>query len=146
MSLRPGNRGRGLLYTAMRAASRALAFEEAMANSTAIMGNLSQQMRLGMERTVRMWRWPRNSPRRRPPRRITSSSAVRRAAVDGALPQAASSQAGMFDLSLATDLATDAQSALGLTVDAAEPRQPDARDRRARESEHPGQCERAAIL
>ena len=35
-----------------------------------------------------------------------------------ALPQVAKfAQAGMFDLSIATDLATDAQSALGLTVD-----------------------------
>jgi TP901 family phage tail tape measure protein len=35
-----------------------------------------------------------------------------------ALPQVAKfAQAGMFDMSLATDLATDAQSALGLTVD-----------------------------
>jgi TP901 family phage tail tape measure protein len=36
----------------------------------------------------------------------------------GALPQvAAFAQAGMFDMALATDLLTDAQSALGLTVD-----------------------------
>ena len=109
----------GLLYTAMRAARPALAFEEAMANSTAIMGDLSQQMRLDMERTAKDVAMAT---------KFSASEAAKAyyflaaAGFDAqqsmaALPQVAKfAQAGMFDLSLATDLATDAQSALGLTT------------------------------
>ena len=109
----------GVLYTAMKAARPALAFEEAMANSTAIMGDLSQQMRLDMERTAKDVAMAT---------KFSASEAAKAyyflaaAGFDAqqsmaALPQVAKfAQAGMFDLSLATDLATDAQSALGLTT------------------------------
>lgn len=93
-------------------------FEQTMTQSTAIMGNLSEDMRKKMEYSAREIA------------KTTKFSAVEAAeayeflALAGldveqsiaALPQvAAFAQAGNFDLARATDLATDAQSALGMT-------------------------------
>ena len=95
-------------------------FEQAMVNSTAIMGNLSDDMRNKMETAAR------------DVAKTTKFSAVQAAesyyflasaGLDAAqsieaLPRvAAFAQAGNFDMARATDLLTDAQSALGLTVD-----------------------------
>ena len=95
-------------------------FDEAMTKSTAIMGDLTDAMRKDMSEAARAV--------------ATSTSFSASEAADaffflasagldaeqsiGALPKvAAFAQAGMFDLSQATDLLTDAQSALGLTSD-----------------------------
>jgi TP901 family phage tail tape measure protein len=94
-------------------------FDAALTKSTAIMGNLSDAMRGEM------------SDAAREVAKVTTFSAeqaaesfffLASAGLDAessiaALPQvAAFAQAGMFDMARATDLLTDAQSALGLTI------------------------------
>ncbi|MCK5624943.1 phage tail tape measure protein [Candidatus Pacearchaeota archaeon] len=94
-------------------------FDSAMTKSTAIMGDLSDTMRNEMSDAAREMA------------KVTTFSAVEAAdayfflasaGLDAkssiaALPQvAAFAQAGMFNMALATDLLTDAQSALGLTI------------------------------
>lgn len=93
-------------------------FEDAMTKSTAIMGNVTDDMRKKMEATARTV--------------ATSSTISAKQAADAyyylasagktaeqsiaALPKVAKfAEAGNFDMALATDLLTDAQSALGLT-------------------------------
>ena len=95
-------------------------FDDALNKSLAIMDNVSEELRTGM------------SDAAREVAKTTSFSAeqaaesyffLASAGLDAeqaiaAMPQVAKfAQAGMFDMALATDLATDAQSALGLTVD-----------------------------
>jgi TP901 family phage tail tape measure protein len=95
-------------------------FDDALNKSLAIMDDVSQELRTGM------------SDAAREVAKTTSFSAeqaaesyffLASAGLDAeqaiaAMPQVAKfAQAGMFDMALATDLATDAQSALGLTVD-----------------------------
>jgi len=94
-------------------------FDDAMTQSTAIMSDVTKEMRSEMEETARTIS-----------RELAVSSTeaanayffLASAGLDAkqsiaALPQVAKfAQAGMFDMSRATDLATDAQSALGLTV------------------------------
>ncbi len=95
-------------------------FDEAMVRSTAIMGDLSDTMRKDL------------SDAAREVAKVTTFSAeeaaeslffLASAGLDaeqsiGALPQvAAFAQAGAFDMARATDLLTDAQSALGLSSD-----------------------------
>ena len=94
-------------------------FDDAMTQSTAIMGNISDQMKNEMSAAARQMA------------RTTTFSATEAAksfyflasaGLDAkssimALPKVAKfAQAGMFDMALATDLLTDAQSALGLTI------------------------------
>jgi TP901 family phage tail tape measure protein len=94
-------------------------FDDAMTQSTAIMGNLSDDMKTKMSDAAREMA------------RTTTFSATEAAksfyflasaGLDAessimALPKVAKfAQAGMFDMALATDLLTDAQSALGLTI------------------------------
>jgi TP901 family phage tail tape measure protein len=94
-------------------------FDAALTKSTAIMGNLSEAMRNEMSQAAREVA------------KVTTFSAeqaaesfffLASAGLDAessikALPQvAAFAQAGMFDMARATDLLTDAQSALGLTI------------------------------
>ncbi|MFW6202558.1 MAG: phage tail tape measure protein, partial [Gemmatimonadota bacterium] len=101
-------------------------FDDAMTQSLAIMGDVSDAMRQDMAEAARAVA------------RTTTTSAtdaaesyffLASAGLDAsqsvaALPQVARfAQAGMFDMSRATDLATDAQSALGLASE-------DAQDRR----------------
>jgi TP901 family phage tail tape measure protein len=95
-------------------------FESAMTASTAIMGDLSEAMKNDMEKTARdVARNTRFSAREAAESYFYLASAGLDAAQSiGALPKVASfAQAGNFDMARATDLLTDAQSALGLTVD-----------------------------
>jgi TP901 family phage tail tape measure protein len=95
------------------------AFDDALTQSTAIMGNVSEAMREEMSQAARQMA------------RETTFSAtdaaksfffLASAGLDAkssiaALPTVSKfAQAGMFDMALATDLLTDAQSALGLTI------------------------------
>ena len=133
---REGSQGLGLLGGAAVAASKLVAssmtaiagfsirefakFDDAMTKSTAIMGDLSDAMRKDMEIAAREVA------------KTTSFAAseaadafffLASAGLDAqqsiaALPKvAAFAQAGQFDLARATDLLTDAQSALGLSSD-----------------------------
>ena len=114
-----------LAFTAPMAAIGVLAvrsfakFDDAMTKSTAIMGNMTDQMRMQMEQTARSI--SRNG--------VTSAEELARsyfflasAGLDATQSIAALGTvekfavAGAFDMALATDLLTDAQSALGLTV------------------------------
>ena len=99
-------------------------FERTMTQSTAIMGDLSDEMRSKMETAAReVGKTTKFSA-------VEAAQAFEFLALAGldaeqsiaALPQvAAFAQAGNFDLARATDLATDAQSALGLaSADATE--------------------------
>lgn len=98
----------------------AMNFNRAMAQSTAIMSGVNTQTRAEMEKTAKQVAFST---------KFSSSEAAKSyfflasAGLDAqqsiaALPTVATfAQAGMFDMALATDLLTDAQSALGLTVD-----------------------------
>lgn len=109
----------GLVAFGAKGASAFLEFDSAMTESLAIMGDVSGPMRKKMEDAARAVG------------KTTSFSAAEAAesyfflasaGMDaqqsvGAMPQVAKfAQAGMFDMATATDLATDAQSALGLSV------------------------------
>ena len=119
----------GLALAAVAAATAAIAvksvqefakFDGALTKSKAIMGDLSDTMQNEMSNAAREVA------------KVTTFSAEQAAesffflasaglsaeASVAALPQVAQfAQAGMFDMAVATDLLTDAQSALGLTVD-----------------------------
>jgi len=95
-------------------------FDDAMTRSTAIMGDMSDTMRTDMEQAARD---VAKSTRFTAEQAADSFFFLASAGLDAtqslqALPQvAAFAQAGAFDMARATDLLTDAQSALGLTVD-----------------------------
>jgi len=94
-------------------------FEKAMVGSTAIMGDLSNEMRTKMEKTAReVAKTTRFSAIETAESYYYLASAGLDAAQSiEALPKmAAFAQAGNFDMARATDLLTDAQSALGLTI------------------------------
>lgn len=121
-------KGAGIALAAVAAATAGIAiksvqefakFDAALVKSTAIMGDLSDTMKNEMSQAAR------------DVAKVTTFSAeqaaesfffLASAGLDAkssimALPQvAAFAQAGMFDMALATDLLTDAQSALGLTI------------------------------
>jgi TP901 family phage tail tape measure protein len=96
-----------------------LGFDDAMNQSLAIMGDVSSSMRNEMSDAAREIG---RSTRIGAEEAAESFFFLASAGLDAeqsiaALPQvAAFAQAGMFDMARATDLATDAQSALGLTV------------------------------
>jgi len=95
-------------------------FESAMTKSLAIMGDVSDDMRDQMETVARdIAKTSTFSAKQAGEAYFFLASAGLNAAESmEALPRvAAFAQAGMFDLALATDLLTDAQSALGLSVD-----------------------------
>jgi TP901 family phage tail tape measure protein len=111
--------GAGLAVFGGLAVKSFASFDDAMTQSTAIMGNLSDDMKTKMSDAAREMA------------RTTTFSATEAAksfyflasaGLDAessimALPKVAKfAQAGMFDMALATDLLTDAQSALGLTI------------------------------
>jgi TP901 family phage tail tape measure protein len=111
--------GAGVAVFAGLAVKSFASFDDAMTQSTAIMGNLSDDMKNKMSDAAREMA------------RTTTFSATEAAksfyflasaGLDAessimALPKVAKfAQAGMFDMALATDLLTDAQSALGLTI------------------------------
>ena len=94
-------------------------FEKSMTGSTAIMGNLSEEMQKKMETTAReVAKTTRFSATQAAESYYYLASAGMDAAQSmEALPRvAAFAQAGNFDMARATDLLTDAQSALGLTI------------------------------
>jgi TP901 family phage tail tape measure protein len=114
-------------YAAVRliraAVTEANEFNRAMAQSTAIMGDLSQQTEAAMRATARQAAYgSKFDPTETAKGYFYLASAGFNAEQSmAALGQVtAFAQAGMFDLARATDLATDAQSALGLTVKNAE--------------------------
>lgn len=95
-------------------------FDDAMNQSIAIMGDVEDSLRGDMEAAARdVGKTMRISAEEAAESFFFLASAGLDAEQSiAALPQvAAFAQAGMFDMALATDLATDAQSALGLTVD-----------------------------
>ena len=94
-------------------------FDAAMTQSTAIMGNVSQAMEQDMSNAAReVAKTTTFSAQEAAQAYFYLASAGLDAEQSvAALPQVAQfAQAGMFDLSRATDLLTDAQSALGLTI------------------------------
>ncbi len=95
-------------------------FDSAMNESLAIMGDVSDTMRGDMSDAAReVGKTTKFSASQAADAYFFLASAGMDAEQSiGALPQvAAFAQAGMFDMATATDLATDAQSALGLTSD-----------------------------
>lgn len=94
-------------------------FDQAMTNSLAIMGDVSDSMRNEMAEAAReMGRITMfNAQQAAESYFFLASAGLDAEQSIAALPQVAQfAQAGMFDMALATDLATDAQSALGMTV------------------------------
>lgn len=94
-------------------------FEKAMATSTAIMADLSQEMRADLARTARdvAQRSTFGADEAARAYYYLASAGLDAAQSLKALPQVVQfATAGQFDLARATDLLTDAQSALGLTV------------------------------
>lgn len=115
--------GGAALLAGSRAVRAFAGFDEKMTESLAIMGNVSDTMRGEMSDSARaMARQTIFSAEQAAESYFFLASAGLSAEQSvAALPQvAAFAQAGMFDMAQATDLATDAQSALGLTVDDAE--------------------------
>lgn len=102
-----------------KAAAASEEFNSAMNNSLAIMGDVSKAMRDNMSRAaVEVARTTQFSARQAAESYFFLASAGLNAAQSiKALPTVSKfAQAGMFDMARATDLLTDAQSALGLTL------------------------------
>jgi TP901 family phage tail tape measure protein len=94
-------------------------FDAALTQSTAIMGDLSAEMRKQMSDTARTIAKETTFSADQAAQAyfFLASAGLDAASSVAALPQVAKfAQAGMFDLALATDLLTDAQSALGMTI------------------------------
>lgn len=94
-------------------------FDSKMTQSTAIMGDVDEAMRTKMADTAKQVSTDLNisSASAAEAYYFLSSAGLDAAQSVAALPQvAAFAKAGMFDMATATDLATDAQSALGLTA------------------------------
>jgi TP901 family phage tail tape measure protein len=93
-------------------------FDSKLTQSTAIMSNVTEEVRMEMEnaaRSVAKTLGISHSQAAESYYFLASAGLDAKQAI-AALPQvAAFARAGMFDMALATDLATDAQSALGLT-------------------------------
>lgn len=95
-------------------------FDAAMTQSTAIMGDVSDAMRNEMADAAREVAKTTTFSANQAAESFyfLASAGLDAAASVQAMPKvAAFAQAGMFDMALATDLLTDAQSALGLTVE-----------------------------
>jgi TP901 family phage tail tape measure protein len=94
-------------------------FDAALTKSTAIMGDLSDEMRKKMSDTARIIAKETtfSADQAAEAYFFLASAGLDAASSVAALPQVAQfAQAGMFDLALATDLLTDAQSALGMVI------------------------------
>ncbi len=107
----------------LAAGQRAEDFNQAMMSSLAIMGDVSQMMRQDMKQAA----FEAASATKFASKEIAesffflASAGLKAEQQIAALPLVAKfAQAGMFDMRLATDLLTDAQSALGLTVEDAQ--------------------------
>lgn len=95
-------------------------FDQAMTQSLAIMGDVSDTLRNDMSDAAREVAKTTTFSAEQAAESyyFLASAGLDAAASVQAMPKvAAFAQAGMFDMALATDLLTDAQSALGLTVD-----------------------------
>lgn len=94
-------------------------FDDAMTQSLAIMSNVSDRMRARMEATARTVATTTTFSATEAAEAyfFLASAGLDAAASVEAMPRVAQfAQAGMFDMARATDLLTDAQSALGLTI------------------------------
>jgi TP901 family phage tail tape measure protein len=94
-------------------------FDAALTQSLAIMGNVSDEMKKQMSDTARTIAKETTFSADQAAQAyfFLASAGLDAASSVAALPQVAKfAQAGMFDLALATDLLTDAQSALGMVV------------------------------
>jgi TP901 family phage tail tape measure protein len=94
-------------------------FDAAMTQSLAIMGNVSQSMEADMAAAARQVAKTTTFSAEQAAESyfFLASAGLDAAQSIQALPKVAQfAQAGMFDMALATDLLTDAQSALGLTI------------------------------
>jgi TP901 family phage tail tape measure protein len=94
-------------------------FDDAMTQSTAIMGNLSNDMKNKMADAARQMARESTFSATEAAKSFyfLASAGLDAEASIQALPKVTKfAQAGMFDMALATDLLTDAQSALGLTI------------------------------
>jgi TP901 family phage tail tape measure protein len=94
-------------------------FDAALTKSTAIMGNVSEALRNDMAEAAKEVAKTTTFSAEQAAESyfFLASAGLDAAASIKAMPQVAQfAQAGMFDMALATDLLTDAQSALGLTV------------------------------
>lgn len=94
-------------------------FDQALNQSTAIMGDLSDAMKEDMAATAREVAKTTTFSAEQAAESFffLASAGLDAASSISAMPQVAKfAQAGMFDMALATDLLTDAQSALGLTI------------------------------
>lgn len=97
----------------------AAGFDQAMTQSLAIMGDVSAEMRTEMENAARAVgrETTFSATQAAESYYFLASAGLDANAQLAAMPRvAAFAQAGMFDMARATDLLTDAQSALGLTV------------------------------
>jgi len=100
-----------------------LRFNSEMQKSIAIMGDVSQAQRMQMERTARNVRKSVNIELDKIGEAfffLASAGLDLEQQLTAIRPVAEFAKAGMFDMATATDLATDAQSALGLTVENSE--------------------------
>lgn len=94
-------------------------FDKAMKNSLAIMGDVSTEMKDKMEEAAKTVSTTTTYSAKQAAEAyyFLASAGLDAQQSIAAMPQVAKfAQAGMFDLALATDLLTDAQSALGLTI------------------------------
>ena len=110
----------GLAAVAVAAISMASKFESAMSKSLAIMGDVSDKLRGDMSDAAREVALTTTFSAKEAADAyfFLASAGFDAASSIEALPKvAAFAQAGMFDMALATDLLTDAQSALGLASD-----------------------------
>lgn len=94
-------------------------FDSALTKSQAIMGDLSDSLKTDMEQTAREVAKTTTFSAEQAAESyfFLASAGLDAASSIAAMPEVAKfAQAGMFDMALATDLLTDAQSALGLSI------------------------------
>lgn len=109
----------GVAYFGARSIKASAEFNKAMTESTAIMGDLSKAIRGDMVEATREMARSTTFGAEEGAKAFfyLASAGLDAVASIEALPQVAKfAQAGAFDLARATDLLTDAQSALGLTI------------------------------
>ena len=111
--------GMGAAVVGGLAVKQFASFDDAMTQSTAIMGDVSDQMRTQMSDAAREMakQTTFSATQAAESFYFLASAGLDAESSMTALPKVAQfAQAGMFDMARATDLLTDAQSALGLTI------------------------------
>lgn len=111
--------GMGAAVVGGLAVKQFASFDDAMTQSTAIMGDVSDEMRTRMSDAAREMakQTTFSATQAAESFYFLASAGLDAESSMAALPKVAQfAQAGMFDMALATDLLTDAQSALGLTI------------------------------